>query len=215
MSNSISQSFEKIVQLIKDLRAPGGCAWDREQNFYSIAPMILEEVHEVIEALDHGDNEALVEELGDVLWDVIFIANIAEDEQLFTLQQVLDNLAEKIVRRHPHVWGPQKTTDSAKIKALYHAVKKKDYQGKRKGPFDGIAKTLPALSKALKTVKKAQKTEINLPQNKKLAQETKNWGKEQWGEFLFQASAIAREQKIDLEQALRTFTQKFINKHSK
>lgn len=214
MSPALSKKFEKIVHLIKELRGLRGCPWDRQQTLPTIAPMLLEEVHEVLEALDHNQPKELAEELGDVLWDVIFITQIAEDEKLFTLQTVLEKLAKKIVRRHPHVWGPQKTNDTKTIKQLYHAVKQKDYAGKRSGPFDGIAKTLPALSKTLKIIKKAQKAKLSLPQNRALQKQTKNWTARQWGEFLFQASAIARAQQIDLEQALRTYSKNFVTKNS-
>ncbi|MEI6222936.1 MAG: MazG nucleotide pyrophosphohydrolase domain-containing protein [bacterium] len=209
-----AQTFQKIADLIRELRAPGGCPWDREQTLPKIAPMLLEEVHEVLEALDQGNHEDLADELGDVIWDVVFIAVIAEDEQLFTLEDVLRRLAEKIIRRHPHVWGDEKTVDREKIRELYEVVKQKDYGHKRKSPFDGIVKTLPALSRALKTVKKAEKAALPVPLDSALEEMTKDWDASKWGEFLFQASVVARRQQVDLEQALRTYTEKYIYEHA-
>lgn len=209
MSQKTAENFAKIVLLIKKLRGPNGCPWDQKQSLKDFAPMILEEVHEVIEALDQENYADLAEELGDVLWDILFIANIAEEKKLFNLEDLLKNLAQKIVRRHPHVWGPEKTKDSQKISELYQKVKQNDYAEKRKSAFDGIAKTLPALAKTLKIIKKAEKAKIKLQENKKLSAATKKWNKKQWGEFLFQVSIIARKDNIDLEQALRIYAEKF------
>lgn len=202
--------FQKIIDLVRELRSPHGCAWDREQTLRTIAPLILEEVYEVIEALDHELNDDLLEELGDVLWDIIFIAIIAEDEQRFTLLEILEKLADKIVRRHPHIWGEQPTTDRKTIAHLYEQVKKQDYQHKRKNPFDGIAPHLPALAKALKTVKKAQKSNIPLPPVDELEKQTSAWDEHQWGAYLFHLSIISRKQGIDLEQCLRSYLHTFV-----
>ncbi len=209
------KSFEKVVSLVAFLRSKEGCPWDQEQTFASLAPIIIEEVYEVVEALEEQDMEALQEELGDLLWDLIFVAQIAADKHHFTVFDICSTLAEKIVRRHPHVWGEHKTNDMEQIGKLYDAVKHKDYGAKRPSPFDGIVKAQPALMRALKTVKKAQKAHIDFEESPEVATLVEGFDKELWGALLFQLTIQSRKQKIDLEAALRTYTDQFTKQHGK
>jgi len=202
--------FSKVVELVTFLRSKEGCPWDQEQTLHSLAPIILEEVYEVVEALEQNDLDALKEELGDLLWDLIFIAEIASGQGKFSITDVCQDLAQKIVRRHPHIWGSKKTRNMDEIGELYDVVKKNDYRGKRTSPFDGIVKHQPALTRALKVVKKAQKAKVSLHESPEVEILVQGFDQEMWGALLFQLTIQARNQKIDLESALRSFTTQYI-----
>ena len=143
-------NFQTLVDLLKRLRAPGGCPWDREQTHSSLKRNLLEECYEVLEAIDRGDSQALAEELGDLLVQVAFHAQIAQEAGEFSLADVLTHINEKLVRRHPHVFGDATAADAREVERNWEKLKEAERgeQGNRKSPVDGIPRDLPALSYA-------------------------------------------------------------------
>ena len=156
----MEKSFKDFVEIIKALRAPGGCPWDREQNLYSLKENIIEEVYELVDALDKKDTENIKEELGDILLHVVFHSNIAEEEKLFSLKDVIDNVSEKMIRRHPHVFGEVDAKTSDEVLKNWDEIKKSEKKT-RKSILDGVPKNLPSLHKAYELQKKAAKVGFN------------------------------------------------------
>src|ERR671927_1651644 len=122
--------FERAVEIMARLRAPGGCPWDREQTFDSIKPFTLEETYEVLEAIDNRDWEELKGELGDLLLQVLFYAEMAQEQGTFSIDDVLDRLSSKLIHRHPHVFGDVKADTSDQVKRNWEALK--DEEKKKK-----------------------------------------------------------------------------------
>ena len=139
-------TFQALVDIVERLRSPGGCPWDIEQTHSSLKRNLLEEAHEVLEAIDAGDAAKLSEELGDVLVQVVFHAQIAREAGEFDAADVLDNVGQKLVRRHPHVFGDAVVSDAREVERRWEVLK--EQEGARKSPVDGIPKELPALAHA-------------------------------------------------------------------
>jgi nucleoside triphosphate diphosphatase len=150
----MSDRFQKLTDLMAALRAPNGCPWDRKQTHESLKPYLLEETYEVLETIDHQDRRKLAEELGDVLLQVLFHSQIATEAGTFTIDDVLDRLAEKLVRRHPHVF-PNGSEDpvpsnAEQVLARWEDIKRAERQAEGRSPsvLDGVPLTLPALLRA-------------------------------------------------------------------
>jgi len=137
---STGERFERAVSIMERLRAPGGCPWDREQTFDSIKPYTLEETYEVLEAIDNRDWPELAGELGDLLLQVLFYAEMAKEQSSFSIDDVLDRLSSKLIHRHPHVFGDVKADTSAEVKRNWEALKVEEKK-KRQGEEDGVAPT--------------------------------------------------------------------------
>jgi MazG family protein len=162
MNDANGPSIEKVIDLMARLRAPGGCPWDREQTPATLKPQMLEECYEVMEAIDSGSAPHLVEELGDILLHIVFQAQIAREAGDFTFADVADTLAEKLVRRHPHVFGERKVADSTETIALWNELKKAE-KPERESALDGIPRALPALLRAEALQKKARHVGFDWP----------------------------------------------------
>ena len=145
---SFPSTYDGLLGLVKRLRGPDGCPWDREQTHASLKRQLLEECYELIEAVEQGDTGQLVDELGDVLCHVVFQVQIGEDTGKFTHQQVLDSLIEKFVRRHPHVFGDESVEDAREVEANWDALKRKEREDSEASILDGVPKQMPALSYA-------------------------------------------------------------------
>nr|WP_306469824.1 nucleoside triphosphate pyrophosphohydrolase [Oscillatoria laete-virens] len=150
------------MEIMNRLRAPDGCPWDREQTHRSIKKDLIEECYELAEAIDVGDDEMLREELGDLLLQVVFHAQIAREEGRFGFDDVAAEIADKLIRRHPHVFGDARVGDSAGVLRQWDQIKAQEYSGKeglakRESALDGIPRELPTLLKAEKLLKKAGK----------------------------------------------------------
>ena len=145
-----------LVDVMRILREPGGCPWDREQTHQSIRSNFIEEVYEFLEAVDNEDYENMCEELGDVLMQVVFHARMAEEAGKFDMQDVIDGVVDKLIRRHPHVFGDTSVKDSAEVLVNWDAIKKEEKQ-ERKHVLDGVAQGLPALLRAYTLQRKAAK----------------------------------------------------------
>jgi tetrapyrrole methylase family protein / MazG family protein len=167
----MSTQFTKVVELMATLRAQNGCPWDRKQTHESLKPYLLEEAYEVLETIDHGDKQKLREELGDVLLQVIFHSQIAAETASFTVEDVLDTLAKKLICRHPHVFGHNGQADQAsnseQVLAQWEDIKRAEREaaGNTQSALEGVPKTLPALLRAYQIQARASRVGFDWPQN--------------------------------------------------
>ena len=149
------RGFERLMELMRRLRAPGGCPWDAEQTHASLKRYLLEESYEVIEAIDANDQALLKEELGDLMLQPVFHAAIAEEAGNFTMEDVLDAINDKLIRRHPHVFGEEKVKTAEEQVANWERIKKAEKGAERTSALSGVPPALPALMKAQKITEKA------------------------------------------------------------
>lgn len=155
----MNSSVEQLVQVIDQLRSPGGCPWDAEQTHESLARYLLEETYEALEAMDQGDLGSLREELGDLLLQVVFHARIAqESDATFSLDAVAEGVVNKLVRRHPHVFTDLVITSSEELEANWAKVKQEEKQ--RESVTDGVPQAMPALQLATQLIYRARKSGI-------------------------------------------------------
>ncbi|HWR43673.1 nucleoside triphosphate pyrophosphohydrolase [Sporomusa sp.] len=220
-------SLDPVVDVMARLRSPGGCVWDIEQTHLSLRRYIVEEVYEVLEAIELADGVKLCEELGDLLLQIVFHARVAEESGGFTMQDVVDNVTEKMVRRHPHVFGAITVRDAAEVVVNWEQIKKREKAGERTGVLDGIPVGLPSLMTAYKLQAKAAKvgfdwSEIG-PVWDKVAEELaelreaaagpeverRQKTEDELGDVLFAVVNLARFMGIDPETALNRTNNKF------
>jgi len=149
------QRFNIAMSIMRRLRGPGGCPWDAEQTHESLKRYLIEECYEVVEAIDKGDDDLLREELGDLMLQPLFHAAIAEERGAFTIDEVLQTLADKLIRRHPHVFGDQEIRTSGEQVANWEKIKKEEKGEERRSALAGIPPHLPSLMKAQKITEKA------------------------------------------------------------
>ncbi|MFP6764578.1 MAG: nucleoside triphosphate pyrophosphohydrolase, partial [Planctomycetaceae bacterium] len=162
-SEPTGAAFIRLCRTIATLRSPAGCPWDRQQTLATIKPYTLEETYELLEAIDADDNDAICEELGDVLLQVVLDAQIAKDENRFDIIQVIEGIAEKMVRRHPHVFGDAVAETPEDVTRHWTRVKNSEKQ-QRKSALDGIPVAMPALARAARLTRKAAGTGYDFPQ---------------------------------------------------
>lgn len=219
-------TIEELKEIVKQLRAPDGCPWDRAQTHESMETCLIEECYEVIEAIRTKDDENLCEELGDVLLQVLMHSEIASETQRFYFEDVVDGLAKKLVRRHPHVFGEETATSKEEGLSRWEAAKKKEKEGTKRGelhPLDQVPKALPALIRAQKVQKKAEQNfdastsqEADLEKIEQLVFQLKdtNFGvnNEKVGELLFLCTDLARKANINAENSLTNEIETFINR---
>lgn len=217
-----SEAFARLVAIMERLRGPDGCPWDREQTPASIAPYCLEEAYEVVDAIDEGIPEKLRDELGDLLLQVVFHAQMAKEAGSFDIDGVIGSISEKLVRRHPHVFrraeGDEATTPE-EVLTRWSEIKKKEG---REHLFDGIPKALPALLRATRMGEKASSVGFDWKNPagvvEKLDEELREFKaalpdrdrlEDEFGDLLFTLANLARHLKVDPETALRKATEKF------
>jgi len=157
-----ARAMDRLLDLMARLRAPDGCAWDREQTPATLKPQMLEECYEVIESIDAGSPGHLTEELGDLLLHIVFQAQIAQEAGQFAFADVANGIADKLVRRHPHVFGNAKVADAAGVVAQWHQLKKME-KPERASALDGVPRSLPALMRAEALQKKARHVGFDWP----------------------------------------------------
>ncbi|GGW21938.1 nucleoside triphosphate pyrophosphohydrolase [Gemmobacter lanyuensis] len=219
----------RLLEIMARLRAPDGCPWDIEQTFATIAPYTLEEAHEVADAIEREAWDELKGELGDLLFQSVFHAQMAEDRGLFRFEDVVTAIADKMVARHPHVFGDenrdksadQQTADWEKIKAAERGAAR---------TLDGVAMALPALTRAVKLQKRAARVGFDWPSTAevidKIAEEarelveardilTETEVAEEFGDLLFVMANLARHLKVDPEAALRAANTKFTRRFNR
>ncbi len=165
----MSNRFDELVQLMAKLRAPDGCPWDRKQTHESLKPYLLEETYEVLETIDKQDEPKLREELGDLLLQILFHAQIAAERKAFSVEEVMQLLADKLVRRHPHVFDKKGdgALTSDQVYSNWEQIKKSERQqaGRSESVLDGVPKTLPALLRAFQIQARASRVGFDWPQN--------------------------------------------------
>lgn len=159
--------FQRLCEIIAKLRSPEGCPWDRQQTLASIKPYTLEETYELLEAIDADDNAAIQEELGDVLLQVILDSQIAADEQRFQLQDVIHQIADKMVARHPHVFGDKHAETTEDVKKHWNAAKNTEKKS-RQSKLEGIPKELPQLARAYRIAARAASVGYDFPDRRML-----------------------------------------------
>ena len=220
--------FDRLVRTMWRLRQPDGCPWDREQTHRSITKHLVEEAYEAVEAIEANDREHLVEELGDVLEQVVLHAQIAADEGAFTIDDVVRGLNEKLVRRHPHVFGEHAAAgDGGEVQDIWDDVKaaERAAQGEKDAPqglLDSVPRSLPALMQAQKISKRAAKAGFEWDTIAdiwdKVAEERAEFEREEpgsdarsleFGDLLFALVNVARREGIDAEEALAASNRKF------
>ena len=149
-------SFERLVAVMDRLRDPGGCPWDREQTVHSLAPYFLEEAYEVVDAIAAKAPDKLCDELGDLLLQIVFVARIAREEGWFDIDRVCDAISEKMVRRHPHVFGDRTVNGSAEVMRNWEDIKRQERAGEKSSSvLEGVPGSLPGLLKAFRMTEKA------------------------------------------------------------
>jgi MazG family protein len=156
-------AIDDLLEIMAKLRSPQGCPWDREQDHRSLRFHAVEEVYELIDAIDNGDDHEMAEELGDLLLQVVFHCQLAQERGAFDFEQVARNIADKLLRRHPHVFGDVKVKNVDEVWANWEKIKAAEKHGTkhaRVSALDGIPKHLPALMRAEKLVKKARKAKL-------------------------------------------------------
>jgi ATP diphosphatase len=225
----VSGRVGELLAIMAQLRAPGGCPWDREQSFVSIAPYTIEEAYEVVDAIERGDMPALKDELGDLLLQVVFHAQMAGEAGLFDFEDVAAAICEKLRRRHPHVFGAGAIATSAEQTAVWEDIKAKERSaaaGAHSSHLDGVPQALPALMRACKLSKRAARVGFDFEQAAQTAdkvaeeleevREAAAHGRsaapeifEEIGDLLFAAANLARKLDVDAEAALRAANLKF------
>jgi len=222
------QAFARFVELIARLRAPGGCPWDREQTHETVKPMTIEEAYEVAHAIDEKDDDELAGELGDLLLQVVFHANIAEERRAFTVRQIIDRVSEKMVRRHPHVFADDGAETSGEVLRNWEAIKAKERAARGKDDesmLDSVHPGLPAVMEAFLMSTKVSRVGFDWRDADdalvKLDEEVlelreaireKNDQKaiaEEVGDLMFIAVNVARLASVDAETALKAANRKF------
>jgi XTP/dITP diphosphohydrolase len=191
--------LDELIATLEKLRAPGGCAWDREQTHESLVQYLIEETHELVDAIEAGEDAELVEELGDVLYQVLFHADIAAEEGRFTLEDVAAHMTQKMVGRHPHVFGDETDKTADEVVALWDERKKIEKPG-RTSVLDGIPQGMPSLALADKILGRAAKVGI-LEETDDAPLPIDN--EEELGGLLLAIVASAKAGGLDAERALR------------
>ena len=225
-----SYNFQDLIEIVRILRHPGGCPWDREQTHQSIRRNFIEEACEVAEAIDEGSTEHLKEELGDVLLQVVFHTSIEEDAGRFDLDDVADGVCKKLVYRHPHVFGDVTVSSTGEVLSNWEELKRKEKrQETQADAVDAVARTLPALWRAEKMKKKAAKAGFDWPDVSgaldKLSEELDELKAaalnglgdpaEELGDLLLAAVSVARFMEVDPEDALHKACDKFSQRFRK
>jgi MazG family protein len=225
--SSTGERFERLVEIMARLRAPGGCPWDREQSFDTIKPYLLEETYEVLDAIDRRDWPNLAEELGDLMLQPVFFAQMASEESRFRIDDSLDAIIEKLIRRHPHVFADGSADTASDVKRRWDEIKADEKKSKGEAPrglLESVPRNLPALVEAQQISSKAAAVGFDW-QNAgrvldKLSEELRELAEArengshaeiegELGDLLLVLVNLARFLKVDPEQALRKSNAKF------
>lgn len=220
----VEKKLQKLIDIMATLRGPDGCPWDREQTHQSLKPYLLEEAYEVLETLDQEDYDHFKDELGDLLLQVVFHAQVAKEAGRFDMSDVIDAINEKLIRRHPHVFGDVNITTAEEQRIHWEKIKKKE--GK-KSVVDGVPRNLPALIRAKRVQSKASTVGFDwgeaAPVWEKIDEETVELKQaiqtgnqatvaEEFGDLLFALVNLSRFIHVDPEDALQQGVNKFIRR---
>ncbi len=228
VENGEKKTLDDLVLIAERLRGPGGCPWDREQTLESLRAYVLEEAYEVIQAIELEDTEGLLEELGDFLFQVVFISRIASEEGKFNIDDVIRGVCDKLVRRHPHVFGEKKAKDAKEALETWNAEKMKEKKGKL--PVEEVPRAMPSLMRAQRIGEKASRagfdwenaSDVLSKVKEELSELEREMGsdepekiKEEWGDLIFSVANLARHLGIDAETASHAASGKFIERFSR
>jgi MazG family protein len=223
----LSDPLQRLIEIVAQLRAPGGCPWDREQTNASLGPKLLEEAYEVLGAIRSNDDLNLREELGDLLLLIVMHAEIATEEGRFTIDDVAREVSEKLVRRHPHVFAQSDARDSSAVVKQWDAIKREEKNETEAPYFASLTRGLPALMRAQKAQSKAArvgfdwqeaaqvvaKVEEELDETKRaIAADDPAAISEELGDLLFAVVNLARKHRLEAETILGAATEKFIGR---
>jgi MazG family protein len=226
----MSAPFEKLRAIVAQLRAPGGCPWDREQTNASLLPKLIEEVYEAAAAGHNGDDAHFCEELGDVLLLILMHAEIAHERQRFDINAVIETVTAKLIRRHPHVFGESKVRDSAGVVRQWDAIKLEEKKERKRNYLDEVGAALPALMRAQKVQKKAAQMNFDWPDvgdviakvdeeleetKEAIASRSSNAIADEIGDLLFAVVNLARKSGLDAESVLQAATDKFVERFNR
>ncbi|MFI5306933.1 MAG: nucleoside triphosphate pyrophosphohydrolase, partial [Polyangiales bacterium] len=218
-------TLPRLVAIMQRLLAPGGCPWDREQTLQSLRPYVIEEAFEVVDAIDRGSPEDLREELGDLLLQVIFQAELARAAGWFGPDDVVAAICDKLVRRHPHVFGDVRVSGASEVVTNWEIIKAEEKRGR--GALDGVPLALPSLLRAVRMGEKAARIGFDWPEaagaRDKVDEELRELDRavssgdrdaveDELGDLLFAAASYARKLEIDPEAALRKTLQRFASR---
>ena len=224
--SSAGEEFQRLVDIMARLRGPGGCPWDREQTLESLRGFVLEETYEVLDAIDRGDHQGLHGEVGDLLFEGVFLAQIETDEGHFTISDSVRHIADKLIRRHPHIFGDAAGIDTpTRVLEQWEQIKAREQQsrGEKKALLAGAPKAMPALARAneistrvaavgfdwAKTEHVVDQIEEEVAELRGATHESRERAEEEMGDLLFSIANIARKLGIDPESALRKANEKF------
>jgi tetrapyrrole methylase family protein / MazG family protein len=218
----------QLAEIAARLRAENGCPWDREQSSMSLRKYLIEETYETVDAIESGDAAKITEELGDLIYQVYAHAQIADEHGLFNIDSVAQGITEKLIRRHPHVFGDETITDGESVANRWENIKKKEKAGKE-SILSGVPAHLPALLKAYRVQEKTSRIGFDWENitdvEKKLDEEIAEFREafrsgdtnklfDEFGDILFTLVNMSRFLKIDPEDALQQSTKKFMNRFS-
>ncbi len=223
---AVLQALADLYQVVDTLRSPGGCPWDIKQSVESLAPHLVEESHELADAVARQDTAGTCEELGDLLMGVMMVARVAEEDRGFGLPEVADGIRRKLIRRHPHVYGQVEVEGSGEVLQNWEAIKKQEKQdkGEGEGTLSGVPSSLPALLRAFRVGEKASNAGFDWPDlqgpsakveeewqefQQAVASGDENRAREELGDLLFAVVNVARKMKIEPELALRGTIERF------
>jgi len=219
-------NLKKLIDIMSALRSDKGCPWDKEQTRDSLKPFLLEETYEVLEALDEGDSEKIKEELGDLLFQIIFHCQLAKEKNEFDISDVIDEISRKMLNRHPHVFGKTKFKSREHFRKYWEEEKKREGK-KRESILEGVPKALPALLRAHKLQKKAARVGFDWKKTEdvfeKMNEELEEFRKalknkkqpeieDELGDVFFMLVNISRFVGVNPEDALRKTISKFISR---
>ena len=225
-----AEKFLALLEIIDRLRAPNGCPWDKKQTPQTFKQYLVEETHELLEAINDDNPSHICEELGDLLFQVIFLNNLYQEKNLFTLPDVIDSISAKMIRRHPHVFGNGSTIDSEQeLRRQWQTIKNLEnvQKGQPQHPLDSIPKSLPALRRAQRVADRVAREGFDWPDISgalgKLTEEVQELQdafahgsrehiREELGDLLFALAVVARKANIDGEDALHEATRKFTSR---
>jgi tetrapyrrole methylase family protein / MazG family protein len=220
----MGKQLDNLIAIIAKLRGPGGCPWDREQTHLSLRSCLLDETYEFFEAVEENNNNKMREELGDLLLQVVLHAQIASEDNKFTIEDVAAEISEKLIRRHPHVFGTTKVASTDEVLHNWEAIKKEEKKKSRKYVVDDIPEAMPALFRAEKMQRRVARvgfdwTDVRPVLNKVIEEfnefkeailkgDTQN-AEEELGDIMFALVNVGRHHNICAEDALRATTHKF------
>jgi len=228
----IGDKFSRLVQIISRLRQPDGCPWDRKQTVDSFRPYLIEELHELLEAIDLDDRQMIKEEMGDLFFQIIFLTILYEEQHSFTLPEVLECIADKMIGRHPHVFGDTVINSEKELRSNWNRIKKSEKieKGQQPGSIFSFPRSLPALMRAQRVSARAVSSGFEWPDleavlekleeeiaelREALNQQDQDGIEEEIGDLMFTLVNVARKAGLDSEITLQKATDKFTGRFTR